>query len=218
MQSYGYTPTHDRVESATLLSRVCFLTIAAVAFTAAGAGIFWATPSSGLWLTGILGSFAMLFVCNAVSHRYPLNLLCLAVFALLEGLAISPILMRYANINGPLVVIQAAAISVAIFAMVGTLGYTSTRSYAHWIPWLIGALFALIIAGLIFCFVTVSPGMYWLYSAGGAVLFTLFVFVDFTRIRHDYGADDYIPATMEVYLDLINLFLFILRLLGRSRD
>lgn len=219
MYSHDYVQVQDRIESATLLSRVCFLTIAAVLCTALGAALFSAMPSSGLWLGGIIGSFVMLFVCNAVSHRFPLNLACLGIFALLEGVAITPLLIRYAQIDGPLVVIQAAALSVVIFAMVGTLGYTSTKSYAHWIPWLIGALFVLIIASLVFMFVTVTPGMYWLYSAGGAVLFTVFIFVDFTRIRHDYGADDYIPATISVYLDLINLFLFILRLLGgRSRD
>ena len=62
-----------------------------------------------------------------------------------------------------------------------------------------------------------QPGDVLAVRAGGTILFTGFVFVDFTRIRHNFGADDYIPATMEVYLDLINLFLFILRLLGGSR-
>lgn len=219
MYSQDYVRTQDRLESATLLSRVCFLTIGAVMCTALGAGIFWMMPSMGLWLVGIIGSLIMLFVCNAVSHRFPLNLACLAVFATLEGIAITPLLIRYARIDGPLVIVQAAALSVVIFAMVGTLGYTSQKSYAHWVPWLIGALFAMIIVSLIFMFVAASPAMYWLYSAAGAVLFTVFIFVDFTRIRHDYGADEYIPATIHVYLDLINLFLFILRLLGgRSRD
>jgi FtsH-binding integral membrane protein len=49
------------------------------------------------------------------------------------------------------------------------------------------------------------------------VLFTAFTFVDFTRIRHNYSSEDYIPATINVYLDLLNLFLFILRLLSAGR-
>jgi FtsH-binding integral membrane protein len=219
MYTTGYDLTRDReTESAALLSRVCFLTIAAVICTALGSSVLWVFPSTGLWMVGLIGSFAMLFVCNAVARKFPINLACLAAFAFLEGLAITPILMRYAKLdNGPLVIIQAAALSVIIFAMVGTLGYTSTKSYAHWLPWMLGGLFALILVGLLFWFVTASPAMYWLYSAGGTLLFIGFVFVDFNRIRHKFGADDYIPATMEVYLDLINLFLFILRLLGGSR-
>jgi FtsH-binding integral membrane protein len=218
MYNYGYGATQDRAsESGVLLYRVCFLTIAAVICTALGASVLWAYPNPGLWIVGLIGSFAMLFVCQAVRRTYPANLLCLAVFAFLEGIAITPLLMRYARIDGPLVVVQAAALSVIIFLAVGTLGYTSQRSYAHWIPWMLGGLFALIGVGLLFWFFTASPAMYWLYAAGGTVLFTAFVFVDFTRIRHNFGADDYIPATMEVYLDLINLFLFILRLLGGSR-
>lgn len=218
MYTTGYDQFQERTAGATLLSRVCFLTIAAVACTAMGAGVIWLNPAPVLWLVGIIGSLVMLFVCNAVARKFPVNLVCLAAFAFLEGMAIAPILMRYARLeNGPLVIIQAAALSVTIFALVGTLGYTSTKSYASWLPWLMGGLFALIIVGLIFWFVAASPAMYWLYSAGGALLFIGFVFVDFNRIRHNFGPDDYIPATMEVYLDLINLFLFILRLLGGSR-
>lgn len=218
MYTTGYDAIQERTAGATLLSRVCFLTIAAVACTALGASVLWVFPNPALWMTGLIGSFIMLFVCGAVARRFPVNLVCLGLFAFLEGLAITPILMRYARLeNGPLIIVQAAALSVIIFAMVGTLGYTSTKSYAHWLPWMLGALFALIAVGLIFWFVTASPAMYWLYSAAGALLFIGFVFVDFNRIRHKFGPEDYIPATMEVYLDLINLFLFILRLLGGSR-
>jgi FtsH-binding integral membrane protein len=216
--SREFTPVSERSESAVLLSRVSFLTIYAVVFTAIGSTVLWLAPSPILALVGIVGALIMLFVCQAVARKYPLNLLALAVFAFLEGMAIAPILMKYANLNGPLVIVQAATLSVVVFAMVGTLGYTSTRSYANWLPWLMGGLFALIIVGIVFWFVTASPAMHWIYSVGGALLFVAFTFVDFTRIRHDYMADDYIPATIAVYLDLLNLFLFILRLLGGRRN
>lgn len=216
--SREFTPVRERSESAVLLSRVSFLTIYAVAFTALGSAVLWAVPNVALAWVGIIGALVMLFVCQAVARKYPLNLAALAVFAFLEGLAIAPILMRYARVEGPLVIVQAALLSVVIFAMVGTLGYTAQRSYANWLPWLLGGLFALIIVGIVFWFVTASPQMYWLYSVGGCLLFVAFTFVDFTRIRHDYEADDYIPATIAIYLDLINLFLFILRLLGGRRD
>jgi FtsH-binding integral membrane protein len=210
-----YSTVRDRAtESALLLSRVSFLTIAAVICTALGAAITWAYPNPIVSIGALIGGFIMIFVCNRVAHNFPINLVALAVFAGLEGLFLGPVLMVYAKINGPLIIVQAATISVVIFAMVGTLGYTSARSYAHWLPWLLGGLFVLILGGIVLMFVQ-SSGGYWLYSVGGALLFVAFTFVDFTRIRHDYSAEDYIPATLAVYLDLINLFLFILRLLSR---
>jgi len=216
--SREFTPARDRSESAILLSRVSFLTIYAVLFTALGSAVLWAVPNMALALVGIVGALIMLFVCQAVARKYPLNLAALALFAFLEGLAIAPILMRYVSQQGPLIVVQAAALSVLIFAMVGTLGYTSARSYANWLPWLMGGLFALILVAILFWFITASPQMYWMYSVGGCLLFVAFTFVDFTRIRHDFEADDYIPATIAIYLDLLNLFLFILRLLGGRRN
>jgi FtsH-binding integral membrane protein len=217
MYDRDFTPVQERAsDSAILLYRVCFLTVAAVACTALGAAVMWNVTSMGIWIAAVIGTFAMLFVCNAVARRMPLNLVCLAIFAFLEGMTLAPILVRYASLpSGPLVIVQAAVLSIVIFAMVGTLGYTSTRSYAHWMPWLMGGLFALIFAGILMWFITASPAMSWLYSVGGCVLFVAFIFVDFNRIRHNFGSEDYIPATMEVYLDLINLFLFLLRLLSR---
>lgn len=205
-------------EGALLLARVCFLTIGAVLCTMLGAAVTWVYPSPVLVIGGLIGMFIMLFVCQAVARRFPINLLALAVFAGLEGLAMGAALRIYAGLNsGPMIVVQAATLAIVIFAMVGTLGFTSTRSYAHWLPWLFGGLILLIVAGIILWFVR-SPGAHWLYSVGGCVLFIAFIFVDFTRIRHDYRADDYIPATISVYLDLINLFWFILRLLSSRRD
>jgi protein lifeguard len=220
MYDREYSPVGVRTnEGALLLSRVCYLTMLAVAFTALGSTMLWVFPNTGLWIVALIGTFAMLFVCNAVKDKFPLNIACLSLFAFLEGMLIAPLLVQYANLNGPMIIVQAAVLAIVIFAMVGTLGYTSTRSYAHWLPWLMGSLFALIIVGIIFWFVTASPMVHWLYAVAGCLIFVVFTFVDFTRIRHDYSPDDYIPATMHVYLDLINIFLFLLQLLGgRSRD
>ena len=205
-----------RVANGLLLSRVSFLTLGMVLCTALGAFLFSLFPSPALLIPAVIATFVMIFVCQAVSQKFPLNLLALAVFAGLEGMVLSPLLMYYAHLHGPMIIIQAAMLSATIFAMVGTLGYTSTRSYAHWIPWLIGALFLMLLVGLVGMFLAFTPGMNWLFAVFGMVLFTAFTFVDFTRIRHDYGPEDYVPATMQVYLDLILMFQYVLMLLGGS--
>jgi FtsH-binding integral membrane protein len=40
---------------------------------------------------------------------------------------------------------------------------------------------------------------------------------DTWRLRNVYGPDDYVPAAIAIYLDLLNMFLFIMRLLGGGR-
>lgn len=212
-----YTASRTRAQdSGLLLARVSFLTVGAVICTAIGAQVSAAQPV--LMLPALVGMFVMLFVCRAVAEKFPWNIAALAVFAGLEGMVMGPALVRYAAVNGPGIIVQAAALTVVIFGVVGLLGYTSTRSYAHWLPWMLGALLLLLVGGIVLWFVS-SPMMSWLYAAGGAALFIAFTFADFTRIRHEYGPDDYAHATLEIYLDLINLFWFILRLLGgRGRN
>lgn len=216
MQHRDYLLERARAsESSLLLARVCFLTIGSVICTALGAAVTWVHPGPLLFFAALIGVFVMLFVCRAVAYRFPVNLLALAAFAALEGMVMGPALLVYARINnGPMVIVQAALLAAILFGVVGTLGYTSSRSYAHWLPWLAGALILMLIGGMVLWFVS-APTVHWVYALLGAALFIAFTFVDFTRIRHNFGAEDYIAATMQVYLDLINLFWALLRLLSR---
>lgn len=204
-------------ESALLLGRVSFLTLGCVLCTAVGAAITWQVLNPILFFGAMIATFVMIFVLRAVANNFPVNLVALAVFAGLEGMVMGPALRIYAHVHGPTIIIQAALMTALIFGIVGTLGYTSSRSYAHWLPWLFGGLMLLLIGGLVLMFLW-SPVGNWLYSVIGCALFVAFTFVDFTRIKHDYSADQYIPATLQIYLDLINLFWFILRILGGRRS
>lgn len=55
------------------------------------------------------------------------------------------------------------------------------------------------------------------YGLVGALIFCGFILVDTQLICTRLGYDDYIVAAIELYLDLINLFLKLLRLLAASR-
>jgi FtsH-binding integral membrane protein len=57
----------------------------------------------------------------------------------------------------------------------------------------------------------------WVYALLGALVFCGYILFDTSRIVHKFGYDDYIIAAIDLYLDIINLFLFILDLLGRSK-
>jgi FtsH-binding integral membrane protein len=51
-------------------------------------------------------------------------------------------------------------------------------------------------------------------AAGGVVLFSGFILFDTSNILRHYDVQDYTSATLALYLDVLNLFLFLLRLLG----
>ena len=57
-------------------------------------------------------------------------------------------------------------------------------------------------------------------AVGGAAVFSLYIVYDVYLISKRLSPDEYIAASINLYLDILNLFLHILRILGagRSRD
>ena len=80
---------------------------------------------------------------------------------------------------------------------------------------LISILWSLVVWGLFCMIFGLSSGA--VYSWIGTLLFCGFIVVDTQMIMDKLGYDDYIIASIELYLDILNLFLFILRILGGAR-
>ena len=80
-----------------------------------------------------------------------------------------------------------------------------------------------------FVFIFWSWFTFWLLPAGyfsgrsflslaGAILFSLFIIYDTNKIMRYFGVDDYIIAAIELYLDVINLFRYLLMFLAAGRS
>ena len=52
-----------------------------------------------------------------------------------------------------------------------------------------------------------------IFSVGGALLFSGYILYDTSVIMHHMGPDDYVMAAISLYLDIINLFLYLLEIL-----
>ena len=81
------------------------------------------------------------------------------------------------------------------------------------------ALWVLIVGGLIASLTGLSA-MHFGLSVGGAIIFSLYIVYDVHEISKRLSPDEYISAAISLYLDIINLFLHILRVLAslQSRD
>ena len=87
-----------------------------------------------------------------------------------------------------------------------------------------GALFALLCGLIMFGIMAAifqSQVMDTLYAALGAILFSVYIVVDTQLImggkhRLAISPEEYIFAALNLYLDVINLFLFLLRLFGNN--
>ena len=79
---------------------------------------------------------------------------------------------------------------------------------------LYGSLYLLIVAGLLGLLLR-SDLLMTLYALAGSLIFCIYIIYDTYLITRKLGYDDYIVAAIELYLDMLNLFLFLLSLLGR---
>lgn len=77
---------------------------------------------------------------------------------------------------------------------------------------LFAGLCILILGGMLQVFLQ-SSGLEFLLASGGALLFCLFIVIDTQLLMQTLSPEEYILATITLYLDIINLFLHILRIL-----
>lgn len=79
------------------------------------------------------------------------------------------------------------------------------------------AFLTVLMVGSMLQFFVANTHLEFVLSLAGAVLFSFFLIFDTHMIMHRVSPEDYITATIELYLDIINLFLHILRIVGEAR-
>lgn len=85
-------------------------------------------------------------------------------------------------------------------------------------PMLFGCLMAVLVWSVIQLFWPPGPVGSTIFSLIAALLFCGYIVFDTHMLLDKYSVDEYIWASVSLYLDIINLFLQILRLLGDRRE
>ena len=150
-------------------------------------------------------------------ERSPLNLVLLYSFAVFEGLLLGLVLEEYVASGSAAVVLDAAATTAVVTLAAGAYGFTTQRDLRGLGGVLTVGLIAVIVAALIGIFVQL-PALYIGISIVAALVFTGFLVYDLNRVANSRGATEgqVILLTVSVYLDILNLFLALLRLFGAN--
>lgn len=143
------------------------------------------------------------------------------VYAGLMGLSLSSIFLIYTGAS----IAQTFFISAAAFGALSLYGYTTKRDLSAMGSFMIMGLFGLIIASLVNIFLQ-STALDFAVSAIGVLVFAGLTAWDTQKIKEMYfEADDgavagrkAIMGALTLYLDFINLFLFLLRFMGNRNS
>jgi len=159
------------------------------------------------------------FGANAIARQGEVfGYILLALFSVITGIFFGPLIRAYVEMGGIDLVYQALGLTVAMFG--GLTGYVflTKKDFSFLAGGLYMMLFLLIGVGILSIFVPFSAGASFLFSLVGAIVFCGFVLYDTSNIMHRYQPEQFAVATLMIYLDFINLFLYILRLLSSRRD
>ncbi|BDY13059.1 Bax inhibitor-1/YccA family protein [Hydrogenimonas cancrithermarum] len=185
--------------------------IAATAGAYLGTGMAAAIQS---WYWGlVILEFAMLFGLMFTRTKPGLNLLMLFGFTFMTGLTLAPLLSTILALpGGGSIVGQAFFLTAVITGGLSLFAMNTTRDFSGMGKGLLIALVIVIIASVINIFLG-SPMLQVVIAGVGALLFSAFILYDTQRIIQGEFATP-VEAAVAIYLDVLNLFISLLQLLG----
>lgn len=205
----------DRVE---FIRKVYTLLVGTLIVTAIGAfvGLQQAALARAIFLPAIIVELLVFFVALACRRTPGVNLVVLFAYTFISGFTLSVIVARYVSLGRVGIVWQALAVTAGIFLTLTAYVHITKRDFSSMGGFLYASLSGLILSGLVLLF-TGGSFEWFLWSTVGAVTFTGFILYDTSNIILKYPTDEIVAATLELYLDIVNLFLDLLRILSYVR-
>ncbi|GMK56826.1 hypothetical protein CspeluHIS016_0306660 [Cutaneotrichosporon spelunceum] len=165
-------------------------------------------------IVSIICSFISLFGVYWKRHNYPANMLVLAAFTFFESIMIGTVCSFYEAKT----VLQALIITVGVFVGLTLFTFQTKLDFSSFGPFLFGGVMGLIAAGIVGIFIPYSRTLDLVIACIGVVIFSGFVLYDTQMIMKRLSVDEAILGSLSLYLDLLNLFLYILRILNNSNN
>ena len=191
-----------------------------------GTSVTLLTTVAEWWLPLLIGQFVLVMAISAGINKLSASaaLGMFFVYAATMGLTIGVIVWSYLQTPGGSTAVASAFLSAsAMFAGAAVYGAVTKRELAKLGGLLFMALIGLIVASVVNLFLH-SSSVDWVISIVGVLIFMGLTAYDVQRItRGDYAAFTQskekasVLAALHLYLNFINLFLFLLRIFGNNR-
>lgn len=229
-----YTSTQTAAQSlvSTLFKSVYMQMAAALTVTGLTAYAVASSPqllyalfsnSASIWIL-LIAQFGLVIWLSSRVMRMSLTsaTLLFILYSVLTGLTFSSIFFVYTYES----IASTFFVTAGTFFAMSLVGYTTRMDLSKIGNILYMLLIGLLIATVVNIFVA-SSGLYWVITYAGVIIFTGLIAWDTQKLKTiflEYGsADDSghklaLLGALTLYLDFINLFLFLLRILGGNRE
>ena len=211
------------VERAVLVRRTYGLVFLGIIVTMIGSAVAMNTPAlleqsaRHPFITFLL-FFGTLFLAQRSHRAFPQNIALTLFATFIAGVMIAPVLYVYDRTQ-PGIVGQAAGLTFVTFLALSLYATFSRRDFSAWGGFFMVGVIVLLVTALLNWFFKNETASLWIAAGTVFVFGGLLVFDTWRIVRsNQYGPDDYVPAAVSIYVDLLNIFLAILRLLGGRRS
>lgn len=181
----------------------------------------YATSSPSLLALSCVLGFAVVIAlgCSERLRRtHPYNLIALGVFTLSQAFLVAMI----AATTPPHIMLAATGITAALCVCLVCYALQTKYDFTMIGGSLLVVLVGLLIMGILAAFMPQNRVLGTIYAAIGAVLFSVYLVYDVQLLlsgkRMQLDPDEYVMASLSIYLDILNLFLFLLQLLNSSNN
>jgi FtsH-binding integral membrane protein len=198
--------------------------VAAYWFAASGMMLELIQTSSVLMWVIMLAPLAAVLVMNFAFNRlsYTALIAIFLVYSFITGLSLSVIFLVYATAT----IAKVFLITAGLFGTMAVIGYTTKTDLTKMGSILMMAVIGIVIASVVNMFMK-SESFDYIISCIGVLVFTGLIAYDTQKIKRIGAGVEYgtavagklaVMGALSLYLDFINLFLFLLRIFGGRRD
>ena len=134
-------------------------------------------------------------------------------FTFFMGLMLTPLLSRILGFsNGGFLIMTAFGGTASVFAVLATIATVSKRDFSGMANWLFAGVVVILLASIANIFLGI-PALAIVISVVAIAIFSAYILYDVQQIING-GETNYIRATLNIYLDVYNIFVNLLSLLG----
>ena len=158
--------------------------------------------------------FGLIFFASFAARKPGLNIIALFSFTTVSGITLGPLLSSV----GPTIAAEAFLLTAITFVGLSFYVVYSKKDFSFMSGFLMTGLIILVVGGLLNMFLLQSSLMHFVMSGASVLLFSGFILYDTSNILRYYGTDEHVSATLALYLDILNLFIALLSILGIMSD
>lgn len=202
-------------ERVTFVQRVYGLLTASLCLATVGGLVGERMSVATVWPLSLAG-FLVLLVAMAARKVPVLNVCLLFGFAFLEGLGAGPSINMLAEHNYGHLVTEALGITFLTFGSLTAYVFWSKKDFSFLGGFLLTAILGMILFSLVGWFIPMGQTVNLVYCYFGVLLFIGYILYDTSNVIRNYPPDEYVAATIALFLDVLNLFWYVLRILMNS--